>query len=392
MRISGRLREVTSSYTLSLRSEAEKLRKADASIIDLGSGEPDFATPDNIKEAARRAIDEGRTRMGGPYGLADLRNAVVQSYERSCGTDYRENEVIITSGAKNALFSCALSLFNEGDEVVLFSPSWISYAEQVRIAGAKPVFIRTEQDNRFQPDIGKLESVLKPATKAVILNNPANPSGVIISVEELKKIAILSLQKDFYIICDECLDHFIYEEGYGSMARFAKKIRDRLIIVNAVSETYAMSGWRVGYALGPKNVIDAMAKVISHDCSQPSSVSQRAALEAMTGPQDFIKQVIAEYRKKRDTMFELIWKIKELSCLRPDGTFYMFPDVTALLERLKLESTTEFSNHLLKHARVITIPGEIFNYPGHVRFSFAPPLEAIVEGMRRVEDCLRQAM
>ncbi len=388
MRLARRLREVSSSYTLSLMAKRESRVEPDGEIIDLGSGGPDLDTPENIKEAAKQAIDENFTRLIDPYGLVHLRESIALKYQKLYDTDHQTGEIIITSGAKNALFACALSLFGDGDEVIIFAPYWATYAEQVRLAGAMPVFIETEKGKAFQPEVEKLEAFLTPSTKAVILNNPCNPTGAVILPETLKKIAVLSLQKDFYIICDECYEHFVFDTPYESIARYSQKVKDRLIIINAFSESYAMMGWRIGYALGPKLVIDAMVRVNSHDCSQPSSISQRAALEAIMGPQDFIQLMIGQMREKREVMFEALNRTHGFTCLRPQGTFFMFPDVQGLYGRLEVESATEVSNYLLKHARVLTVPGEVFGCAGHIRFSFAPPLERIHEGMKRIEQCI----
>ncbi|MEW5807700.1 MAG: pyridoxal phosphate-dependent aminotransferase [Acidobacteriota bacterium] len=387
LRISGRMREITSSCTFSLKVEEDRIRSAGQDIIDFGAEEPDFNTPDNIKEAAKRSIDENFTHHTDPMGLFELRKAIAERYTKEYGTDYPEREILVANGARNVLLALALSLFGEGDEAIVLSPHWSSYPEQVRIAGARPVFAKVEAEDRFLPRAERIEEAITSATKAIFLNSPCNPSGSIIPSDLLKRILVLSLQKDFYIISDESYESFIFDGRHESMMQYFQKARDRLILVNSLSMTYAMSGWRIGYAIGPKAIIDAAAKIVGHDSFHPSSVSQKAALEAMRG-ESAVASMLNIYRERRDCMLELIQSIKGMTCHVPEGAFYLFPNVTELCRMLKLESSLEVSNYLFKNARVITVPGEVFGYPGHIRLTFAASLENIMEGMKRIRDTL----
>jgi len=383
-RVSVRLASVKPSATIAVKQEADKLRAQGVDVIDFGPGEPDFDTPDNVKRAAHQAIDDNLSHYLPTLGLPALRRAVASHYRELYGAEYGESEVIVSCGGKNALFGAAMALFGPGDEVIIPAPYWVSFPEQVRLAGATPVLQPTREENGFIARASDTAALVTSATRAIVLCSPSNPTGAVIPQEELSLYADLALEKDLFLIFDECYEKFLYDgRKHASPARYHGKLRDRLVLVSTLSKTYAMTGYRVGYAVSCRPLIAAIEVVQSHDCTHPTAVAQAAAVEAMSGPQDALNGMIEEYRRRRDLIVAGLQSIPGVTCSTPAGAFYAFPGVTGLYRRFRVNDSIGVATALLKEARIATVPGEAFGAPGYLRFSYALAADRIREGMER---------
>ena len=382
--VSVRLAQVKPSATIAVKQEADKLRDQGVDVIDFGPGEPDFDTPDNVKRAAHRAIDENLSHYLPTLGLPALRQAIAAHYRELYGADYGPSEVIVSCGGKNALFDAAMALFGPGDEVIIPAPYWVSFPEQVRLAGATPVLQPTTEQDGFIARASDAAALVTRATKAIVLCSPSNPTGAVIPQEELAAFGDLVMERDLFLIFDECYEKFLYDgRRHASPAREFRRLRDRLVLVSTLSKTYAMTGYRVGYAVSARPLIAAMEVVQSHDCTHPTAVAQAAAVEAMAGPQNAAVQMIEEYRVRRDLMVAGLAGIPGVTCARPAGAFYAFPGVTGLYDRLRVKDSIGVATILLKEARIATVPGEAFGAPGYLRFSYALSADRIREGLER---------
>ncbi|HEY3174947.1 MAG TPA: pyridoxal phosphate-dependent aminotransferase [Candidatus Polarisedimenticolia bacterium] len=384
LKISERLSSVNPSATLAVKLEADRLRGQGVDIIDFGPGEPDFNTPENIKRAAHRAIDENLSHYLATQGLPALRGAIRDHYRGLYGAEYGDNEVIVSCGGKGALFNAAMALFGPGDEVIIPAPYWVSFPEQVRLAGATPVIQSTRESDGFIARARDAEALVTKATRCIILCSPSNPTGAVIPQDELGRFAELALRRDLYLIFDECYEKFLYDGlTHASLASEHGRVRDRLILVGTFSKSYAMTGYRVGYAVAAGPLISAMSVVQSHDTTHPTGVAQAAALEAMTGPQHEMERMIEEYCRRRDLIVPGLRSIPGVECLNPPGAFYAYPGVSGLYRRLGVNDSIGVATVLLKDARIATVPGEAFGTPGYLRFSYALSAERISEGIAR---------
>ena len=384
-RLSKRLDDVKPSATIAVKQEADRLRDQGVDVIDFGPGEPDFDTPGNVKLAAHRAIDDNLSHYLPTLGLPALRRAIRDDYARRYGAEYADNEVIVSCGGKSALFNAAMALFYPGDEVIIPAPYWVSYPDQVRLAGASAVIQQTSHEDGFIPRAAATESLLTSATRGVILCSPSNPTGAVIPEAELASYTDLALKHDLYLVFDECYEKFLYDGAvHASLARQHARIRDRLILVSTLSKTYAMTGYRVGYAVADKRLISAMAVVQSHDTTHPTAVAQAAAVEAIEGPQEELARMIQEYGRRREIMVSGLQSIPGIECLKPAGAFYAFPSVTGLYRRLGVGDSMGVATVMLKEARIATVPGEAFGAPGYLRFSYAVAADRIKEGIERL--------
>jgi aspartate aminotransferase len=384
-RLARRLDVVSVSPTLAVMMEAKALKAKGVDVIDFGPGEPDFNTPDNIKEAGRKAITDNLSHYVETAGLPDLRRAIAERYRRLYDASWDENEVITGVGGKNVLFLLAMSLFDPGDRVALFAPYWVSFPEQVRLCGAEAVVLACERTasgpvpraRALEPHAGRV--------KAVILNSPCNPSGAVIPADEVARFADFAARTGALLVSDETYDAFHYGSGpHASCAAHRARLGDGLVLVNSLSKAYAMTGWRVGYALGPRDVIEAMKKVQSHDATHTAAVAQAAALEALRGPQESVAAMREEYRRRRDALVPALNRIRGITCPMPDGAFYVFPDVTGAMRALGCATSVEFARRLMAEIGVATVPGEAFGMPGHLRVSYALAPERIREGVARL--------
>ena len=387
MRLAKRVGRLSPSPTMAVSEEANRLRSEGRSVVDFSIGEPDFNTPDNIKGVGHRAIDDNFTRYTSAPGIKDLREAVVEKYRRQYGVDYSVPEVVISCGAKHTLFNLAFALFEEGDEVLLPVPYWVTFPEQFKMVGAVPVEVMTREEDDFVLKASALEAKVTSRTRAMVVNTPNNPTGAVIPAEEMDRIVDLALDRDLMIIFDECYEFFVFDGNkHTSLAQYADRARQVSLLVNTASKTYAMTGWRIGYLVAPREVAKSVSNVQSHSAN-PASVSQKAALESILGNQDSVSQMIAEYERRRRYVVERLNGMPGLSCANPGGAFYAFPNISSYFGS-EVRDSVDFSTWLLRHSGVAVVPGSAFGMEGHVRISFATSMENLVTGMDLMEQAL----
>ena len=391
MKISERISLVKSSMTLAISARAKQMKKEGIDVIGFGAGEPDFDTPLHIKQAAKDALDKGFTKYTPAGGMKELKLAICDKFKRDNNLEYGENEIVVSCGAKHSLFNAVCCLCNEGDEVIIPSPFWVSYPEMVKANGAKPVIVKTEEKDGFKLTASKLNKSISRRTKIVILNSPSNPAGVVYTKEELERLAEVILDNNIFCISDEIYEKIVYDNvPFLSIASLGRDIKESTIVVNGVSKTYSMTGWRIGYAAAVSEVIKAMANLQSHSTSNPASISQMAALEALRGPQDCVGEMVREFRKRRDFMIERINSIDGISCIKPEGAFYAFVSIKGLLGRKLagkvINNSLQFAEALLNSVYVAVVPGSAFGRDDYIRLSYAVSLDDIKKGMDRIEN------
>ncbi len=386
MRLSQRVSRISISSTAAVFAAAAQLKAQGVDVVDLSAGEPDFPTPANVKRAALEAIRNDFTRYTPTDGIPELKEAIVRRHARDFRSSYSTNEVLVTVGGKHAIFNLTSALLQPGDEVVIPAPYWVTFREAVHYAGATCQFVPTAEPENFRVTAGQIEAALSPQTRLIILNSPNNPSGAVIREEEMRDIAELARQRDLMVLTDECYCHFNYE-GLPpfSLAALGKAYRDQLIAVGSVSKTYAMTGWRVGFCLGPAPLIKAMLKIQSHCTSNANSIAQKAAVEALSGPQNSIQDMLQEYGRRRAFIVQALNAIPGISCNWPDGAFYVYPNVRGVLEGSQLATVSGLALQLLDQARVAVVPGEGFGTQDHFRISYATSMEQLEEGADRLE-------
>ncbi len=395
--ISKSVAGISPSATESTSFLANQMKRQGIDIISFAQGEPDFDTPDHIKKAAISAINNGFTKYTNVPGIPELRKAVAEKFKRENGITYEEDQVIISNGGKQALYELFRTICDEGDEVLIPTPCYVSYAEQIKLTGAKPLFFETKEENNFRPTLEEVKESYNLQVKAFIINSPNNPTGSIFEKGELKKIVDFLVEKGVYIITDEVYEHLIYDgKKHISVASLGEKEKEMSITVNSVSKTYAMTGWRVGYAAGPKEIIKGMINLQGHASGNVNSIAQKATLEALNGTQAPVKSMVEEYTKRREYMVSRLNKIEGIQCQYPDGAFYTFPNITALYGK-KYEGNTinndlDVAKFFLEKAHVAVVPGVAFNYPDHVRFVFAKSMEEIKEGLDRIEQAIKKLL
>ena len=384
--IADRLRYIEGSPTLALAAKAKALAKAGKPVLDFTAGEPDFPTPEPIKQAGIQAIQDNHTKYTPVPGLPELRTAVAASVNRQRGTVYQASHVIATCGTKHALFNVFQTLCQPGDEVIVLSPYWVSFPPLVRLSGAAPVIVETTEEDGFLPDPDAIRAALSDTTKAIIVNSPSNPTGAVIDEDRLKAIARIALERGLIVVSDEIYDQLVYPPArHVSIVQAEPKVHDRTVIVGGVSKTYSMTGWRIGYAVGPQPWIEAMINVQSHSTSNPTSISQYAALAALTGDQQPVAQMLKEFQQRRDRLVNGLNSLAPLHCTIPGGAFYAWCNVKGLAQSADATAT-----RWLEDALVATVPGEGFGAPGHIRMSFATSLKTIDEALQRLHDWLKK--
>ena len=393
--ISKSVAGISPSATEETSSMANKLKRQGIDIISFAQGEPDFDTPENIKEAAINAIKEGFTKYTDVPGIPELRKAVADKFKRENGIDYEPDQIIICNGGKQALYEVFKTICEEGDQVLIPTPCYVSYTEQIKLTGAEPIFFKTKEENNFRPTFDEVLANITPRVKAFIINSPNNPTGSVIEKEQLKKISRLLVERGVYMITDEVYEHLIYDgRNHISVASLGKKEKEMSITVNSVSKTYAMTGWRVGYAAGPREIIRAMSNLQGHATGNINSIAQKAAIEALNGTQEPVRNMVKEYKKRREYMVKKLNQIDGIKCQYPDGAFYTFPNVSALYGKeydgIEIRSDIEVAKFFLTKAHVAVVPGAAFNYPDHVRFVFAKSMEVIKEGLNRIEKAIKE--
>ncbi len=393
MAFADRLSRITPSQTQQVLLEADRMRRQGIDVVDLGPGEPDFPTPPHVKAAGAAAIANDFTRYTPSAGIVELKEAVCARYAADYGVEYRPSEAIITAGGKQALFNVALTLFGAGDEVITHAPGWPSITEQIRLADADPVLIRTHPDDGFRLHPQRVIEALTPRTRAIVVNSPCNPTGALVAEEDLAAIADAAVPRGIWIIADLCYERLIYDATAHNLPRvLAERARDRTVLVGSLSKSYAMTGWRCGWALGPAPLIAATNAVQSHSTSNVSSITQRAAVAALTGPQECVRAMLDEYRARRDRMLAWLAAEPRLRIAVPEGAFYLFPAIGDLLSPEGPRTSTEFAARLLAEAHVAVTAGEAFDAPGFLRLSYAtslPRLEAGAERLLRFAAALR---
>lgn len=390
MKLAARVAKIKPSETLAITAKANALRAEGRDVIGFGAGEPDFDTPENIKAAAIRAIEAGFTKYTPVGGTDELKDAIIDKLKRDNALEYKRSQIVVSCGAKHTLYNLAQALFEPGDEVIIPAPYWVSYPDIVVLAGGTPVIVDTLEKDGFKMKPEQLQAAVTERTKAVVINSPSNPTGAAYSPEELKALAAVLLDKEIFVICDDIYEKIIYANfPFENIATAEPKLKDRTIVVNGVSKAYAMTGWRIGYAAGPEQLIAAIIKIQSQNTSNPASISQKAAVEALKGDQQVVGKMVAEFRQRRDTIVKLLNEIDGVKCLSPEGAFYVFPNVSGIYGRSfqgkKITDSTELINYLLDEANVATVPGAAFGNDNHIRLSYATSLKNIEEGLKRIK-------
>ena len=389
MGIAKRAQAIKPSPTLATAAKAKAMKMQGIDVVDFGVGEPDFDTPENVKQAGIRAIQSGFTKYTPAGGTDELKEAVIEKFNKDNDLAYEKSQVLISCGAKHSLYNIAEALFDPGDEIIIPSPYWVSYPDQVLLNDATPVIVETTEAEGFKLSAQKLEKAITKKTKALVLNSPSNPTGLAYDRKTLEEIAEIAVKHKIYVISDEIYEKLLYDGfTHFSIASFGQAIKDLTIVVNGVSKSHAMTGWRIGYAAGPKDVITAMANIQSQSTSNPCSISQKAALEALRGPQDFIKTMNVEFDKRRKYMVEQLNKIPGISCLMPVGAFYAFPNVARLYGRSiqgkTMKNSSDLATYLLEEAKVALVSGDAFGADQYIRLSYATSMENIQKGLNRI--------
>jgi aspartate aminotransferase len=369
---------------MKVAAEADRLRREGVDVVDFGAGEPDFPTPDNIKQAAIDALAANFTKYTNAGGTPELRQAICERHRADFGTAYSAAECLVTVGGKHAIFNLIQALIDPGDEVIIPVPYWVTYKDVVNYAGGVCVFVDTEESSGFEVTAAMIERHLTPRTKLVIINSPSNPSGGVLSREEFRAIFHLTSKRDIFLLTDECYCQFLYEDQPFSIAG-EPGAKDTVVVAGSLSKTYAMTGWRIGFALAPAPIINAMTKLQSHSTSNPTSIAQKAAVEAMRGPQDSIPVMLAEYRRRRDFVIERLRKIDGVSIITPKGAFYAYPNISVVFRGGRIKNSLDFSNELLAKAQVAVVPGEAFGTNDHVRISYATSMTELERGLDRLD-------
>jgi aspartate aminotransferase len=367
---------------MKVAAEADRLRREGVDVVDFGAGEPDFPTPANIKQAAIDALAANFTKYTNAGGTPELRQAICERHKTDFGTSYSAAECLVTVGGKHAIFNLIQALVDPGDEVIIPVPYWVTYKDVVNYAGGVCVFVDTEESAGFEVTAAMIERHLTPRTKLVIINSPSNPSGAVLSREEFRAIFQLTSKRDIFLLTDECYCQFLYEDKPFSIAA-EPGAKETVVVAGSLSKTYAMTGWRIGFALAPASIIGAMNKLQSHSTSNPTSIAQKAAVEAMRGTQDSIPVMLAEYRRRRDFVIERLRKIPGVSIVTPKGAFYAYPNVSVAF-RGRIKNSLDFANALLAGAQVAVVPGEAFGTNDHIRISYATSMTELERGLDRL--------
>ncbi len=395
MKVAGRAGRIVPSATLSVTATAKAMVARGIDVVDFSSGEPDFDTPEPVKSAADAAIRAGFTKYTAVSGIEELKLAIVEKLRRDQGLTYDTSHILVSCGAKHSLYNLAQAFFEAGDEVVLLAPFWTSYQDQILLNDATPVVLETSESEGYAVTRHTLEAVLTPRTKAIVVNSPSNPTGAVYERSTLEDIAQVALQRDLLIISDEIYEKIIYDaQRHISIASLGPEIAARTVVINGVSKAYAMTGWRIGYAAGPNDLIKVMGNIQSHSTSNPTSISQKAALAAIQSGDVFPNEMLVEFDRRRRVMVERLNKMPGLHCRMPAGAFYAFPNVASLFQRRHaggvVTSAADLATYLLNEARVATVPGEPFGSASHLRLSYATSMDAIERGLDRMEAAIRQ--
>jgi len=384
--VSNSLKRIKPSPTMAVTSKAREMRAAGKDIIGLGAGEPDFDTPDNIKEAAIEAIRKGDTKYTAVDGTPALKKAIKNKFSRENGLSYELDQITVGTGGKQVLYNTFMATVNKGDEVIIPAPYWVSYPDIILLAGGKPKIVKCEEKDNFKLTPKKLEQAISKKTKWIILNSPSNPTGSAYTKKEIEELSkVLIKNKKIYILSDDIYEHITYDNFKFFTIAQIKDLKDRTLTMNGVSKSYSMTGWRIGYAAGPKEIIKAIAKIQSQSTSNPTSISQAAAVEALNGTQDFIEDRANSFKERRDFVVNSLNNINGISCLKPEGAFYVFPNCKKLLgKKTKLKTDKDFVQKLLEKSEVAVVQGSAFGLNGYFRISYATSMENLKKAMERI--------
>ncbi|MGB7293700.1 MAG: pyridoxal phosphate-dependent aminotransferase [Thermodesulfobacteriota bacterium] len=393
MKLASRAQRLKPSATLLITAKAKALKADGIDVVGFGAGEPDFDTPLNIKDEAKRAINNGFTKYTPVGGTDDLKNAIIFRLKEDYGLTYDKSEIMVSCGAKHTLYNLTQVIIEEGDEVIIASPYWVSYPEQVTLAGGTPVILETREEDGFKIDPDELEKKITSRTKAFILNYPSNPTGATYNEEDLRELAGIALDAGLIIISDEIYDKIIYDDlTHTPIATIGEDVKKSTILVNGVSKSYSMTGWRIGYSAGDKDVSSAMSKLQGQSTSNPTSISQIAAIEAFKGPQDEVARMVSEFERRKNYIAKRLNEIPGITCFNPQGAFYVFPNVSNFFGKSYngkgIRNSVDFSEYLLDVAKVAVVPGIEFGSDEHVRISYATSMEEIVKGVDRIDEAL----
>jgi aspartate aminotransferase len=381
--LADRISSISVSSTMKVAADAEKLRSEGVDVVDFGAGEPDFPTPDNIKQAAIRALDANFTKYTAAGGTLELKQAICERHKLDFGTNYSPPECIVSVGGKHVIFNLTQAVVNPGDEVIIPVPYWVTYKDVVNYAGGKCVFVPTDEQRGFTLTAAMIDPHMTAKTKLIMINSPSNPSGAVLDQAEFEKIFHLAKSRGVYLLTDECYCHFLYEGSPFSIASLPDA-KNTVLVAGTLSKTYAMTGWRVGFGLTPPSLIGAMNKLQSHSTSNPTSIAQKAGVEAMRGPQESVKMMLAEYRRRRDFVVARLRAIPGVKCAEPKGAFYAYPNISCAFGKNGIASTLQFAEKLLSQAHVAVVPGEAFGTHEHVRISYAASMRELERGLERI--------
>jgi aspartate aminotransferase len=395
MKLSERIKSVKPSVTLALAAKALALRAQGLDVVNFTAGEPDFDTPDRIKKAAVQALNKGMTKYTDVRGIEPLREAIVEKYQRDYGLRYDKNETVVSCGGKHALYNIFQAIIDEGDEVVIPAPYWVSYPDMVHLSGGLPRIVQTKGENGYRITPQDLQAVLSPRTRAFILNSPNNPTGAAYGRDELLALSRILERHGCLIISDDVYEKIVYDDfRFHNIVSLSPKLRERTIIINSLSKTYAMTGWRIGYAIGPTAVISAAATIQSQSTSNPTSIAQAAAVEALGGIQDEVEIMVREFQRRRDTIVKRLNAMEGVQCTNPEGAFYVFPSIRSLLGKKgqgkEIKSACDLSEFILEEAQVVVVPGEDFGAAENIRLTYATSLEEIQKGCDRIEAAIKR--
>jgi len=393
--LSKRAKGLKPSPTLAINAKAKAMQAQGIRVVSFGAGEPDFDTPENIKKAAIKSIEEGFTKYTAVGGIDELKDAVIQKFQRDNQLTYKRSQILISCGGKHSFYNLAQALFDRGDEVIIPAPYWVSYPPMVALAEATPVIIETKEENGFKVTPEELKKVITPRTKALVLNSPSNPTGSAYTKKDLEKIAEVVISHRFFVISDEIYEKIVYDGfEFRSIASLGEDIKGRTIIVHGVAKTYAMTGWRIGYTAGPEEIIAAMSNIQSQSTSNPTSISQKASVEALIGPQEEVKKMVSAFTERRNYIVDRLNEISGVSCFKPIGTFYVFPNFSDYYGRSyqgkKIANSTELADYFLDVAKVAVVPGVEFGADPFERLSYATSMKDIKEGIDRIEEALKK--
>jgi aspartate aminotransferase len=393
--LSNRAKGLKPSPTLAINAKAKSMQAQGIHVISFGAGEPDFDTPENIKQAAKKALDEGFTKYTPVGGIDELKDAIITKFQRDSGLTYKRSEILVSCGGKHSFYNLAQAIFDQGDEVIVPAPYWVSYPPMIALANASPVIVETTEKNEFKITPEDLKKAITPKTKALIINSPSNPTGSAYTKKELEKIAEIAISKNFFVISDEIYEKIVYDGfEFTSIVSLSEDMKKRTIIVHGVAKTYAMTGWRIGYTAGSEEIISAMNNIQSQSTSNPTSIAQKASVEALIGPQDEVRKMVNAFGQRRNYIVDRLNKMPGVSCYKPVGAFYVFPNFSSYYGKSyqgkKIFNSTNLADFFLDVARVAVVPGIEFGADPFERLSYATSMEDIREGLDRIEEAINK--